>query len=113
LTLRAALDKVMGEEHADVVREGVAAFVAELMEAEVAAQIGAELHEKAPGRVTHRNGYRVPEWETRAGTIELGIPRLRACPSAARDTRSYGLTARRSARPVGAADRVGVGVRGR
>jgi putative transposase len=78
LTLRAALDRVMGEEHADVVREGVAAFVAELMEAEVSAQIGAELHEKAPGRVTQRNGYRAREWETRAGTIELGIPRVRS-----------------------------------
>ena len=78
LTLRAALDKVMGDEHADVVREGVAAFVAELMEAEVAQQIGAELHEKAPGRVTHRNGYRSREWDTRAGTIELEIPRLRS-----------------------------------
>ena len=78
LTLRAALDKVMSEEHADVVREGVAAFVAELMEAEVAQQIGAELHDKAPGRVTHRNGYRSREWDTRAGTIELEIPRLRS-----------------------------------
>jgi putative transposase len=78
LTLRAALDKVMSEEHADVLREGVAAFVAELMEAEVAAQIGAELHEKAPGRSTHRNGYRSREWDTRAGTIELEIPRLRS-----------------------------------
>jgi putative transposase len=78
LTLRAALDKVMSDEHADVVREGVAAFVVELMEAEVAAQIGAELHEKAPGRVTQRNGYRSREWETRAGTIELEIPRLRS-----------------------------------
>jgi transposase-like protein len=78
LTLRAALDKVMGDEHADVVREGVAAFVAELMEAEVAQQIGAQLHEKAPGRMTHRNGYRSRDWETRAGTIELEIPRLRS-----------------------------------
>jgi transposase-like protein len=78
LTLRAALDKVMSDEHADVVREGVAAFVAELMEAEVAQQIGAELHEKAPGRVAHRNGYRSREWDTRAGTIELEIPRLRS-----------------------------------
>jgi putative transposase len=78
LTLRAALDKVMGDEHADVVREGVAAFVAELMEAEVAQQIGAELHEKAPGRLAQRNGYRSREWQTRAGTIELEIPRLRS-----------------------------------
>jgi putative transposase len=78
LTLRAALEKVMSDEHADVLREGVAAFVAELMEAEVAQQIGAELHAKAPDRVTHRNGYRSREWETRAGTIELEIPRLRS-----------------------------------
>jgi putative transposase len=69
---------VMSDEHADVLREGVAAFVAELMEAEVAQQIGAELHDKAPGRVTHRNGYRSREWDTRAGTIELEIPRLRS-----------------------------------
>ena len=48
------------------------------MEAEVTQQIGAGLHEKAPERTTHRNGYRERSWQTRAGEIELAIPRLRA-----------------------------------
>ncbi len=78
VTLREALGKVMGEEHADVVRESVAWFVRELMEVEVAELVGAGLGEKAPGeRVTHRNGYRSREWDTRAGTVALAIPRLR------------------------------------
>jgi hypothetical protein len=43
----------------------------ELMEAEVSAEIGAELGEVAPDvRVTHRNGYRPRPWETRVGEIE-------------------------------------------
>jgi putative transposase len=41
------------------------------------AQIGAELGEVSPGRVTHRNGYRSRPWQTRAGEIELAIPKLR------------------------------------
>jgi putative transposase len=48
-----------------------------LMEAEVSAQIGAEHGQPVPDRVTHRNGYRARDWDTRAGTIELAIPRLR------------------------------------
>jgi len=72
------VDKLMGSEHADVVRESVAWVVAELMEAEVAGQIGAERGEIAPDRVTHRNGYRPRAWQTRAGEIELAIPKLRA-----------------------------------
>jgi acetyl esterase len=50
----------------------------ELMEAEVSAEIGAELGEVAPeARLTHRNGYRPRPWETRVGEIELLIPRKR------------------------------------
>ena len=48
------------------------------MEAEVAGQIGAELGEVAPERVTQRNGYRPRAWDTRAGEIELAIPKLRS-----------------------------------
>jgi putative transposase len=70
--------KLMGDEHADVLRESLAWFVRELMEAEVAEQIGAGRHEKNPGRTTHRNGYRERLWQTRAGEVELAIPRLRA-----------------------------------
>src|SRR5690348_17511691 len=48
------------------------------MEAEVAELIGAELGERRPeDRATHRNGYRPRRWDTRAGEIELQIPKLR------------------------------------
>ena len=50
----------------------------ELMEGEVSELIGAELGERRPDdRMTHRNGYRAREWQTRAGTVELQIPKLR------------------------------------
>jgi putative transposase len=62
----------------DFVREAVVLVAGELMEAEIAAEIGAERGEVAPGaRVTHRNGYRPRPWETRVGEIELLIPRKR------------------------------------
>jgi putative transposase len=77
MTAAQVVDKLMGSEHADVVRESVAWVVAELMEAEVAGQIGAERGEVSPERVTQRNGYRPRPWDTRAGEIELAIPKLR------------------------------------
>src|SRR3954451_1113063 len=77
-TAREAVGELMRSEHVDVLREGVALIVRELMEAEVAAQVGAELGERAPdARSAQRNGYRERAWATRAGEIELRIPRLR------------------------------------
>jgi transposase-like protein len=62
----------------DSVREAVVLVARELMEAEISAEVGAELGEVAPEkRVTHRNGYRPRPWETRVGEIELLIPRRR------------------------------------
>jgi putative transposase len=52
-------------------------FARSLMEGEVSELIGAELGERTPDRATHRNGYRGREWQTRAGTVELQIPKLR------------------------------------
>ena len=78
LSLDELVRKLMGDDHADVLRESLAWFVSELMEAEVTAQIGAGLHERSPERTAHRNGYRERVWATRAGEIELAIPRLRA-----------------------------------
>jgi mutator family transposase len=78
MTAAEIADKLMSSEHADVVRESVAWMVAELMDAEVSAQIGAQHGERAPDiRSTQRNGYRPRQWDTRAGEIELAIPRLR------------------------------------
>ena len=61
----------------DFLREAVAVLAEAVMEAEVAEQIGAGYGERSPERVTRRNGYRPRRWDTRAGTIELQIPKLR------------------------------------
>ena len=47
------------------------------MELEVEGLTGAAHGERSPERITHCNGYRDLGWETRAGTVELKIPRLR------------------------------------
>jgi transposase-like protein len=76
---RGAVEEIMRSEHADVLRQSVALVVREIMEAEVAAQVGAELGERAPElRSTQRNGYRSRRWDTRVGEIELAIPKLRS-----------------------------------
>jgi putative transposase len=78
MTLEQVVREVMAGEHADVLRESVRLVVQELMELEVSELIGAELGERNPeGRMTQRNGYRPRQWDTRAGVIELQIPKLR------------------------------------
>jgi putative transposase len=63
----------------DFLREGVRVLAQALMEVEVANQIGAEYGERAPDkRTAQRNGYRERDWDTRVGTVELAIPRLRS-----------------------------------
>jgi putative transposase len=62
----------------DFLREGVRTLAQALMEVEVTAQIGAEHGQRTPDRVTHRNGYRPRDWDTRVGTVELAVPKLRA-----------------------------------
>jgi transposase-like protein len=62
----------------DFLREGVRTLAQALMEVEVAAQIGAEHGERAPERrLAQRNGYRPRDWDTRVGTVELQVPKLR------------------------------------
>ena len=82
MTAAQAVDKLLSSEHADVIRESVRLVLAELMEAEVAEMVGAELGERAPERrSTQRNGYRPREWDTRVGELELQIPKLRSGPA--------------------------------
>jgi putative transposase len=78
--LRIALVDVLrkaGVEQADFLREGVRVLAQELMELEVAEQLGAERHERTAERSGYRNGYRERPWDTRVGTIELQVPRVR------------------------------------
>src|SRR5438132_1707190 len=79
---RMTADEVVGYllegEGLDVLRESLAWVVQQLMEAEVSELVGAERGERAPEeRLTHRNGYRARPWSTRAGELELAIPKLR------------------------------------
>src|SRR4051812_48469521 len=79
LTTQELVRKALADEHGDFLKDAVAMVAAQMMEAEISAQIGAERGEVAPAaRVTHRNGYRPRVWETRVGEIELAIPRKRS-----------------------------------
>jgi putative transposase len=78
MTIEEVVRKVLHNEHADVIRESVRLVAQELMEAEVSEVIGAERGERRPeDRLMHRNRYRARRWDTRAGEIELQIPKIR------------------------------------
>ncbi len=61
----------------DLVRELLAFAADRMMELEVEARTGAPAGVRSPDRLTQRNGYRDRAWETRAGRIDLAIPKLR------------------------------------
>ncbi len=81
MTAADVVASVIAGEHGDFVRDAVELIARELMEAEVSAEVGAELGEVSESRLTHRNGYRPRGWETRVGEIELLIPRKRQGPA--------------------------------
>jgi putative transposase len=61
----------------DLLREMIRAFARKMMDAEVEVACGAGYGEVSAQRVNSRNGCRPREWDTRAGTVELAIPKLR------------------------------------
>ena len=61
----------------ELLRSMVQEFAEALMGAEVDALCGAPYGERSPERVNIRNGYRERMWDTRVGTVELAIPKLR------------------------------------
>jgi len=65
------------DQDADFLKEGVRVLSQALMEMEVEEHVGASRHERSPGRTGRRNGYRQRDWETRVGTVELKVPRVR------------------------------------
>jgi putative transposase len=62
----------------DLLRSMMKLFVQSLLSAEADAICGAPFGERSEERANTRNGYRAREWDTRAGTMELAIPKLRS-----------------------------------
>ena len=71
-------DETLAEASPDMLRTMIREMAQRMMDAEVEQVCGAGYGEVSPGRVNSRNGYRRREWDTRAGTIEVAIPRLRS-----------------------------------
>ena len=74
MDLQALLEKTTG---GDFLRQMIGFTAQRLMALEMETLTGAEPGARTPERLNHRNGYRERDWETRAGTVELRIPRLR------------------------------------
>jgi putative transposase len=71
------LRKQLEEASPDLLRAMVKEFAEALMGVEADALCGASYGERSPERVNRRNGYRERDWDTRVGSIELAVPKLR------------------------------------
>jgi putative transposase len=77
IALMELVRKYQGDPELDALKEGLRWLVQQLMELEVSEKVGAQRYQRSASRTTHRNGYRARLWDTRVGSIELRIPRLR------------------------------------
>jgi putative transposase len=72
------LEQHLADASPDLLREMIGAFANAMMSAQADRACGAGYGERSEQRVNQRNGYRSREWDTRAGTVELAIPKLRS-----------------------------------
>src|SRR5688572_21940869 len=77
MALAELVRKAEAEGDVDFLREGVRVLSQALMEVEVAQHVGAERDERSAERRGERNGYRERVWDTRVGTLDLRVPRVR------------------------------------
>ena len=78
-----ALDQALGQASPDLMRSLLQTMVNALLSADADAVCGAEYGQASPERRAQRNGYRHRDLDTRVGTIDVAVPRLRtgwACP---------------------------------
>jgi len=73
----AQFEETLASASPDVLRGMIREFAQRMMDADVEVRCNAGYGEVTPERVNSRNGYRRRKWDTRAGTIELAIPKLR------------------------------------
>ena len=73
----ALLELVEQEADTDLVREMLAFAAERMMDLEIEAKTGVPAGTRSHNRLNHRNGYRDRNWDTRAGRIELAVPKLR------------------------------------
>ena len=77
MDLPAFVGTLLDEDHGDVLREGVHVRAQALMEAEVTELVGAGRYERTDERTAHRTGSRARTWDTRVGTREVAVPKVR------------------------------------
>lgn len=77
MTVGALVGKILGEGNGDFLREALVALVEQVMDVEVGQLVGAASHERTENRQNQRNGYRDRRWDTRVGTVNLAIPKVR------------------------------------
>ena len=78
MTLLARIEDAARSEQPDLLREALEWALQRLMEDEVTERLGAAPHERSPERTGQRNGHRPRLFDTRAGNLELAIPKLRS-----------------------------------
>ena len=76
------LEEQLAQASPDLLRDLLGTFIATLLSAEADSVCGAEYGQSSPERVNSRNGYRHRDFDTRAGTLDLAIPKLRQVPEA-------------------------------